>query len=85
VELEIRANGTFTITLNFGFGAETTDGTWELQGDDLLILTEEGSVVETALEVSLSDSTLTVYTDDVDFDFGDGEIPAQLEAVFTKA
>jgi hypothetical protein len=84
VEMEIRANGTFTLTINFGFGAETTDGTWELQGDDLLILTEEGTTDDIQFEVSLSDTTLTVYSDDVDFNFGDGEIPAQLEAVFTK-
>jgi hypothetical protein len=84
VEMEIRANGTYTITINLGFGAETLDGTWELQGDDLLILTEEGTVEEIAFEVSLEDTTLTVYSDDIEFDFGDGDIPAQLNAVFTK-
>lgn len=85
VEMEIRANGTFTINLNFGFGGEAVDGTWELQGGNLLILTEEGTIDDIGFEVSLDGTTLTVYSDDVEFDFGDGDIPAQLDAVFTKA
>jgi hypothetical protein len=60
------------------------NGTWELQGGDVLVITEDGEVDDLALEIELSGTTLTVYSDDVDFDFGDGEIPAQLDATFVK-
>jgi hypothetical protein len=85
VTMVIRADGTFTLTFTIGgLEPDVVDGTWDLQGDDVLILTEEGEVDGLALEISLDGTTLTVYSDDVEFDFGDGEIPAQLEALFEK-
>lgn len=85
VTMGIRADGTFTLTFTIGgLEPDVVDGTWDLQGDDVLILTEEGEVDGLALEISLDGTTLTVYSDDVEFDFGDGEIPAQLEALFEK-
>jgi hypothetical protein len=85
VTMAIRADGTFTITMTVGaFEPEVIDGTWELQGGNVLVITEEGEVDGVALAIELSGTTLTVYSDDVDFDFGDGEIPAQLDATFVR-
>jgi hypothetical protein len=85
VTMVIRADGTFTITITLGgLPPDVVNGTWELQGGDVLVITEDGEVDDLALEIELSGTTLTVYSDDVDFDFGDGEIPAQLDATFVK-
>jgi hypothetical protein len=85
VTMVVRADGTFTITVAIPFAApEVQDGTWELQDGNVLVITEQGQVDGVALEIELSGTTLTVYSDDVDFDFGDGEIPAQLNATFVK-
>jgi hypothetical protein len=83
VTMTVNADRTFTLTVTI-VGPEVTNGTWELQGDDLLILTDSGEVDGSELTVSLSGTRLTVYSDDVEFDFGDGFLPAQLDAVFEK-
>jgi len=79
----IRADSTFTTTITLPFSDPlVANGTWKLQGDKTLILTEGSET--TALDVSLSGTTLTIHTTDLTFDFGNGEIPAQLNAKFTK-
>jgi len=85
VEMAINANGTFTLTVTIpGPGPQVTDGTWVLQGDDVVIFTGTGETDGMETTVALSGTTLTVYSDDLVFDFGDGEIPAQLDATFVK-
>jgi len=83
VTLVIRANNTYSITFTLpGSSPDSSDGTWALSGDVLTL--DEGTADETALDVSLSGSTLTIRTSDVTFDFGDGDVPARLEGTFTR-
>jgi hypothetical protein len=85
VTMVIRADGTFTISMAVGaFEPDVIDGTWELQDGNTLVITEDGEVDGVTLEIELSGTTLTVYSDDIQFDFGDGEIPAQLDATFVR-
>lgn len=63
---------------------DTLTGTWALQGTNTLILAQAGVTDTTEFQVSLSGTTLTLYSNDLTFDFGSGEIPAQLNATFVK-
>jgi hypothetical protein len=63
---------------------DTTTGTWALPTSSRLVLTEAGTTNGVELQASLSGSTLTIHTEDVTFDFGAGEIPAQLDATFVR-
>jgi hypothetical protein len=85
VEIVINGNGAFTVTVTLPqIPPEVTSGTWVLQGDDLLIFTETGETDGMEMMVGLSGTTLTVHSADLVFDFGSGEIPAQLNATFVK-
>jgi hypothetical protein len=77
------AGGAYQIIVTI-IAPDTTAGTWTLQGTKTLILTSAGGTDTTQYTVSLSGSTLTVYSNDVMFDFGSGEIPAQLNATFVR-
>ncbi|MDH5196402.1 MAG: lipocalin family protein [Gemmatimonadota bacterium] len=85
VKFTFGADGSFTIVFTMPMSApDTTGGTWVLQGSNRLIITDEGAIDGSELQISLSGTTLTVYSDDVEFDFGAGDIPAQLDATFVK-
>lgn len=85
VKFTFRADSSFTIVVTLPMTApDTSEGTWTLQEGSRLIITDQGAVSGTELQVSLSGTTLTVYSDDVEFDFGAGDIPAQLDATFVK-
>jgi hypothetical protein len=85
VQIVIAANGAYTVTITIPqVPPEVTDGTWALQGNNLLVLTESGSSDVTELTVSLSGATLTVHASDLTFDFGSGDVPARLDATFVK-
>ncbi len=85
VQIVIAANGDYTVTTTIpGVGPDVATGTWVLQGGDLLILTGTGETDGTEMTVGLSGTTLTVHSTDLMFDFGNGEIPAQLHATFVK-
>jgi hypothetical protein len=73
------ADGTYQIVMT-AIGTET--GTWSLQGSDVLLLATGADT--TRLDVSLSGTTLTISSNDLTFDFGAGEIPAQLHATFVR-
>jgi hypothetical protein len=82
VTIIIRADNTYTITstlLDLDI-----DGDWVLDGDVLTL--DEGTVDEVAFEISLDGNTLTIHTEDVEFDFDeDGtDDPAQIDATFVR-
>lgn len=85
VEIVIRANNTYTITFDVPWAdPEVDDGTWALAGSVLTF--DEGTADETAFDVSLSGNILTIYTDDITFDFDENgtDDPAQLNARFER-
>jgi hypothetical protein len=84
VTIVIRADGTYTATFTFPESEpEVDNGTWELSGSVLTF--DAGTADETDFDVSLSGNTLTIYSDDIgEFDFGDGDEPAQLDATFVR-
>jgi hypothetical protein len=84
-QIVIAANGAYTVTLTIpNVPPDVATGTWVLQGSNVLILTQTGETSGTEMTVSLSGTTLTVHSTDLMFDFGSGEIPAQLDATFVK-
>lgn len=83
VTIAIRADNTFTLTFTIpGSAQESESGAWSVSGDRLLF--DEGTADEMAFDISLSGNTFTIYTDDVEFDFGNGEEPAEVEATFVR-
>jgi hypothetical protein len=83
VTIVIRADGTYTITLTLPDSDPLVeDGTWVLNGDQLTF--DEGTVDESAFDISLDGNTLTIHGEDMEFDFGDGDEPAQLDATFVR-
>jgi hypothetical protein len=85
VDMVFNGNGAYEIVTSIPLvPPDTLSGTWVLQGNDLLVLTETGSADVTEVTVGLSGTTLTVHSTDLTFDFGNGEIPAQLNATFEK-
>jgi len=83
VTIVIRADDTFTITFTIpGSAPETDGGAWSVDGDRLVF--DAGTVDEMSFDITLSGNTLTIYSDDVEFDFGGGEEPAQVEATFVR-
>jgi hypothetical protein len=83
-QIVFRADSTYTYTITLPFSEPAVaSGKWTLNGGKLTI-TESGASSGTELQVSLTGTTLTVYTNDLTFDFGNGEIPAQLNAKFVK-
>jgi hypothetical protein len=84
VDIVINGNGAYSVVITLPqIPPDTVSGTWVLQGNDLLILTETGGDA-TEMTVGLSGTTLTIHSTDLTFDFGNGEIPAQLNATFEK-
>lgn len=82
VSIIIRADNTYTITsvlLDLDI-----DGDWVLDGNVLTF--DDGTADEVAFDISLDGNTLTVHTEDVEFDFDeDGtDDPAQLDATFVR-
>jgi len=85
VKITFRADSSFTIVITIpAVPVDSTEGTWSLPTDTRLILTDQGAASGTELQISLSGTTLTVYSVDVEFDFGNGDIPAKLDATFVK-
>ena len=82
VQIVIRANNTYTLTFTLAGSTDTEDGTWSVSGSTLTF--DAGTADVTVLEASLSGNTLTIHTEDVEFDFGNGDEPAQLDATFTR-
>jgi hypothetical protein len=85
VTIIIRADNTYTVQLELpGAEPEEVDGEWVLNGDVLTF--DEGTADETVFNISLSGTTLTIHTEDLEFDFDeDGtDEPAQLDATFVK-
>jgi hypothetical protein len=81
----MRADGTYTFTLTMPFSLpDVTSGAWELTSGTQLVLTEQGAADGWGMRVSLAGSALTIHSEDVTFDFGSGEIPAQLDATFVR-
>ena len=85
VKITFGADASFMVVNTLPFSPpDTSTGTWSLPSDKRLVLTDQGAVDGTELQISLSGTTLTVHSTDVEFDFGDGDIPAQLDATFVK-
>jgi len=83
VTLTIQANNTYAISFTLpGSAPEMDDGTWALSGSTLTL--DAGTVDETVLSISLSGNTLTFHSTDITFDFGDGDVPAKLDATLTR-
>lgn len=80
ITIILRADGTYTITSVFLDLDD--DGDWVLNGDVLTF--DDGTVDESAFDVSLDGNTLTIHGEDLEFDFGDGDEPAQLDATFVR-
>jgi hypothetical protein len=74
-------DGTFQLALAGAEPALTT-GSWALQGDHQLILTESGAAEGTLVDVSLWTTVLILGCDEWEFDFDEGPVPAQLSALF---
>ncbi len=84
LSIVIRADGTYTLTLSMPFAEpEVIEGDWVLDGD---VLTLDEGVDAVAFEISLDGNTLTLHTEDVEFDFDeDGtDDPAQLDVTLVR-
>jgi len=84
LSIVIRADGTYTLTLSMPFAEpEVIEGEWVLDGD---VLTLDEGVDAVAFEISLDGNTLTLHTEDVEFDFDeDGtDDPAQLDVTLVR-
>jgi len=86
LSIVIRANGTYTLTVSLPFAdPEVIDGDWVLNGGVLTL--DDGTVDEAVFEISLSGNTLTLHTEDAEFDFDeDGtDDPAQVDVTLVRA
>jgi len=77
--------GPYQLTLTI-VEPEVERGVWELIGKRQLNLTATGATAPTVFRAFLytveGGRVLGLFSDDVRFDFGDGEIPANLSALF---
>ena len=85
VTITFDANGTYQLTRTVVQPA-AEGGRWELIGTHQLNLTATGTTAPTAFRAFIytvnGGTVLGLSSDDVRFDFGDGEIPANLTAYF---
>jgi hypothetical protein len=80
----IRADGTYTLTLSQPLAEpEVIEGDWVLNGD---VLTLDEGVDAVAFEISLNGDTLTLHSEDVEFDFDDDgtDDPAQVDVTLVR-
>jgi hypothetical protein len=85
VTIAFDANGTYQLTRTVVQPAVESGG-WELIGTHQLNLTATGATAPTEFRAFIytvyAGPVLGLSSDDVRFDFGDGEIPAYLSALF---
>jgi hypothetical protein len=84
LSIVIRADGTYTLTLSMPFAEpEVIEGDWVLDGS---VLTLDEGVDPVAFDIALDGNTLTLHTEDAEFDFDeDGtDDPAQVDVTLVR-
>ncbi|KPK81669.1 MAG: hypothetical protein AMS25_05320 [Gemmatimonas sp. SM23_52] len=80
VRLTVAANGGYSIVVwTPELIADVISGTVSVDDGDIVITEGDGTI---SFSAELSGNTLSMHTDEVDFDFGDGDEPAELQIVF---
>lgn len=82
----LNANNTFQSTMHVpDMSLETTTGTWAYTDLDGLTLSDTDGTTSIDFDVSMSGSTMTLSSvDGITFDFGDGNVAVQVDAMLTR-
>lgn len=84
VALSLASNGSYTIVMLPPLSTpDVTEGSATVEGGLLVVTDDEAPGETVTFTLTLSGNTLTIETDEVEFDFGGGDVPADLRAVFS--